>query len=80
MKLTKIINNIEVADLEELKLIHEAVLFRYADFGSQLHEIIGEQFTWALSHCPSLIEQYLDGEQLAPYEWLARRELGKEKK
>jgi len=63
--------------LEDLKLLNEMVMFRYAELGYQFHEKTGEDFAWALSHSPSMIESYLDGEQLAPYEWLARRELKK---
>jgi hypothetical protein len=77
MNISAIIKFIEKTDLESLKLINEAVMFRYTELGYQFHEKTGEDFAWALSHCPTMIESYLDGEQLAPYEWLARRELKK---
>lgn len=62
----------------DLNIELEELMFQYADHDIQMHEIVGQQFTWALSHCPSLLETYLDGTTPAPYEAVARRILTEE--
>lgn len=75
----KIVKNLEKQiqemSLEEIKLLNEMICFRYTDLGYQFHEKVGEEFTWAMVHCPSMLEEYLDGSIPAPYEWLAVQHL-----
>ena len=45
----------------------EQLMLEMADHGMQMHEVIGHIWFWAMTHCPDMIEKYLDGTSPLPY-------------
>lgn len=50
----------------------EVLMFEMADHGMQMHEVIGHMWMWAMVHCPSMLETYMDGTTPLPYTSIAK--------